>query len=699
MLVDNSYNHIINKVFVEVNAPSKESAFHFKDHIDVFIKKELLTKLDLYFNDLQAKNPQASIQLEKVDVEIFFDPDQGVFDIKPLLFKEVKTQIEHALDRSSIGNSKKEKIVSNKEKKEKGIIHFLETGTKSWWDLSQKANINEAILTKLQKKGIIRGINNPIQRERFIKQFSNDQISNLIDEILLEKSPVFKTKKAQTDFIKSKTEVVTKVLPKVNLEVRFLIWEILFLKVLDAEISVLNQNVIQLFTSTLKANKDYSEIVVFNEVSNLLQKNTILEIIVKFQNFLNKISKLLQVSTSLNNEVFIATKEGKGNKSRIINEITEPLVTTSNSKEKSNKNVEEKEEKKSNPHNETSVVKKALNISMIKDKTVTQQEIEAATIALISSDNKKFKTYSKQEQEDFIKRLRGAQTSINNIETDKLSKQISKTDKKSNNKIEKQEELLKTNERINVNIPDNKKQEAFKKQEEERHFQEYKNTIQNKKGIPLGKDKKPFKPNTNYEEAISLAHKFKKYKESYTQLKSQKERSQKNNTPISTNNGVYYVDNAGLILIHPFIQQLFKNCDLLKEGNQIKNIEKAVHLLHYVATKQEQQPESEMLFEKFICGVSFQTPINRFVELSGELKKNADQMLQAAIAYWPKMKNSSIDLIRNEFLTRAGKLELKTKNPKLTIERKSYDILLNKLNWNLSMARFPWLDKLLFINW
>jgi hypothetical protein len=161
----------------------------------------------------------------------------------------------------------------------------------------------------------------------------------------------------------------------------------------------------------------------------------------------------------------------------------------------------------------------------------------------------------------------------------------------------------------------------------------------------------------------------------------------------------HYVNNAGLILIHPFLKHLFENCKLLNKDNTINNPEIAAHLLHYIATEQEQDYEHEMLFEKLLCNIPVNQTINRNILLSEELKNHADEMLRAVLENWQIMKNSSVALLRNEYLQRPGKIILTGDNPKVLVERKTQDILLDKISWNLGIVKLAWKNKVIFVDW
>ncbi|PIF34339.1 hypothetical protein CLU81_4978 [Flavobacterium sp. 9] len=161
-----------------------------------------------------------------------------------------------------------------------------------------------------------------------------------------------------------------------------------------------------------------------------------------------------------------------------------------------------------------------------------------------------------------------------------------------------------------------------------------------------------------------------------------------------------YVENAGLMLIHPFLKSLFVNCKLLDKDNTINDPEVATHLLHYVATGKEQDYENAMTFEKFLCNIPIDEPIERNIVLSEEMKKEAAEMLQAVLDNWDIMKKSSAELLQNEFLQRPGKLSvIGDESPTIIIERKTQDVLLDKLSWNLSIIKLAWKKRIIYVNW
>ncbi|MBD8489286.1 hypothetical protein IFO69_11065 [Echinicola sp. CAU 1574] len=159
------------------------------------------------------------------------------------------------------------------------------------------------------------------------------------------------------------------------------------------------------------------------------------------------------------------------------------------------------------------------------------------------------------------------------------------------------------------------------------------------------------------------------------------------------------VPNAGLVLVHPFLKQLLINCDLLDDRKNLVDPEATAHLLHYIATKEEYAYEHQMVFEKYLVDITSSRSIHRLISLSDYWKEQVEEMLEAVLSHWPALKNSSADLLRNEFLQRSGKLILKEGASKLIVERKTHDILLEKITWNISLVKLPWKEQLLFVEW
>ncbi|MDO8952863.1 MAG: contractile injection system tape measure protein, partial [Draconibacterium sp.] len=162
-----------------------------------------------------------------------------------------------------------------------------------------------------------------------------------------------------------------------------------------------------------------------------------------------------------------------------------------------------------------------------------------------------------------------------------------------------------------------------------------------------------------------------------------------------------WVQNAGLILLHPFLKPFFittEMCD--KQGRFLsEDYDLPIQSLHYLATGDENFFEGSLIFEKFLCGVPLKIPVRQTSVLTGLIKTEATVLLNEVVKNWPALKNTSADGLRQMFIQRDGKLIQKEDSYKLIVERKAQDVLLEKLNWNTSMIKLPWISKIVFTEW
>lgn len=176
------------------------------------------------------------------------------------------------------------------------------------------------------------------------------------------------------------------------------------------------------------------------------------------------------------------------------------------------------------------------------------------------------------------------------------------------------------------------------------------------------------------------------------------EKMTEQNSAKSIEQKALYVQNAGLILAHPFLPNLFAHTNCVVENRLLPDKKSmAVHLLHYLATGTEQEFECNLIFEKYLCGISPEFPINRKITLTNQEKSECDDLLKSMINHWTALKNSSPDTLRQMFLQRDGKLDLQQASHKLYMEHQSCDILLNSLPWGISIVKLPWMTQLLFV--
>lgn len=162
-----------------------------------------------------------------------------------------------------------------------------------------------------------------------------------------------------------------------------------------------------------------------------------------------------------------------------------------------------------------------------------------------------------------------------------------------------------------------------------------------------------------------------------------------------------FLKNTGLVLLYPFFESFFNDFDLLRE-EQFKDTDSqtlAVHLLHYLATKEEFAAEYDLGMEKFLCNWDPELPITKEVQISQAMKDESETLLSAAIRHWSALKNTSPDGLREGFLQRDGKLIVNDFQNRLIVENKGQDVLLSYLPWGYSVFKLPWMESPLYVEW
>ncbi len=160
-----------------------------------------------------------------------------------------------------------------------------------------------------------------------------------------------------------------------------------------------------------------------------------------------------------------------------------------------------------------------------------------------------------------------------------------------------------------------------------------------------------------------------------------------------------YVENAGLVLLHPFLAQLFSALGV-SDGATLVQPDRALSLLHFLATGRTDAPEYELVLPKILCHVPLGMPPESQVDLTIAERDEAVALLEAVIRHWQALRNTSPDGLRGAFLLRPGKLSVRDDGEwRLHIESRTHDILLDQLPWGLSMIKLPWMTCILHVEW
>jgi hypothetical protein len=163
--------------------------------------------------------------------------------------------------------------------------------------------------------------------------------------------------------------------------------------------------------------------------------------------------------------------------------------------------------------------------------------------------------------------------------------------------------------------------------------------------------------------------------------------------------GGLLVDNAGVVLLHPFLPRFFDGLGVAT-GDELVDPGRALCLLHHLATGELTAPEHQLTLAKVLCGVALDEPAAADVGLTDAETAEAIAVLDAAIGHWGALGGSAPDALRREFLMRPGMLAVDADGDWLVrVEARTIDVLLDQLPWGVSLLKLPWMDRLLRVEW
>jgi hypothetical protein len=167
-----------------------------------------------------------------------------------------------------------------------------------------------------------------------------------------------------------------------------------------------------------------------------------------------------------------------------------------------------------------------------------------------------------------------------------------------------------------------------------------------------------------------------------------------------------YVSNAGVVLAAPFLPHLFRASGLLAGGEggvermrDAAAASRAVHLLQLLVDGRADTPEPELTLNKVLCGLSPADPVDAAIEPTPEERALCDQLLAAMLAAWTALSGTSAAGLRETFLRREGRLEEGEAGCRLTVQRKTVDVLVDQVPWSVSVVAHPWMPAPLYVTW
>ena len=148
---------------------------------------------------------------------------------------------------------------------------------------------------------------------------------------------------------------------------------------------------------------------------------------------------------------------------------------------------------------------------------------------------------------------------------------------------------------------------------------------------------------------------------------------------------------AGLVLLWPFLERLFETLDAVDRPGR------RVRLLSYLGNGSDGSTDADPL-EALLAGVDPGLTLDG-EPLSTKDEDLCDQMLGAVRQNWPALADTSTEGLRETFLLRDGVLSQFVDRHHLVVDGGPFDLLLDRLPWQISAIRLDWMPKPLMVNW
>jgi hypothetical protein len=105
------------------------------------------------------------------------------------------------------------------------------------------------------------------------------------------------------------------------------------------------------------------------------------------------------------------------------------------------------------------------------------------------------------------------------------------------------------------------------------------------------------------------------------------------------------------------------------------------------------------MLNKLLCGMDINAPIIDNVILTDEEKSQAENLISSVLVHWKEMNNTSPKTFQQTFIQREGVIFQKEGNWNVIVNHSTFDIILLKLPWGLSMIKYSWNNYLIYVEW
>lgn len=161
------------------------------------------------------------------------------------------------------------------------------------------------------------------------------------------------------------------------------------------------------------------------------------------------------------------------------------------------------------------------------------------------------------------------------------------------------------------------------------------------------------------------------------------------------------VDNAGLVLVWPFLATFFERLGLAADGRFADEAaaQRGVGLLQFIAAGDGEPPEALLPLNKVLCGLAPDSVFDFGAPIATTETAACEELLGAVIAHATLLQGMSIAGLRANFLLRPGSLGARDGHWLLRVERLAQDVVVDRMPWSVRFVKLPWMAELMQVEW
>jgi hypothetical protein len=163
-----------------------------------------------------------------------------------------------------------------------------------------------------------------------------------------------------------------------------------------------------------------------------------------------------------------------------------------------------------------------------------------------------------------------------------------------------------------------------------------------------------------------------------------------------------YVEDAGLVILWPFLARFFSRVELVDEDRQFVDEParmQAIALIEQLAFGDPDPPEYLLPLAKLLCGLAPTDIFELARPLTPAQVHEGERLLAAVIDHAPILHAMTIPRFRVGFLQRPGALCIHDGGWLLRVERRTHDIVLERFPWGWAWVKLPWMTDPLRVEW